>query len=158
MRGASCRSPSAIQIFPTDITLHGLEVDRGFRRMKHVLGFLAIGSLAIGVAACGGCDSPTGGCGPRGQFGVVRAVVVDGAQAPIPGAMVCAREGGGVVSEVCGATGGDGVVELSDVRAGSRRVTVDPPVGYTQGSDPLEKTVLVVGGRVSDIEFMLARL
>ncbi len=116
---------------------------------------IAIGAPLLALSACGGCDTLTGSCSGLGEFGLVRATVLDQDATPVPDVSVCSTMGTGATAQVCGSTQNDGTVDLPPVRAGSRRVSVDPPTGYVQGSTPLEKTVLVVRDQTTEVEFRL---
>ena len=108
-------------------------------------------ALSVGVA-CAECDTPTGSC-EGVEFGLVRVLVQDQEQAPVPNVNSCGTLGT-ASGRVCQFTQTDGVAELP-VGAGMRLIWVEPPEGYVQGSTPLEQMVDVVG--TIQVDFMLVR-
>ena len=97
-------------------------------------------ALAGALTACGGCDTLTGSCEDLSDTGFVRVLVLDQEGAPVPDVNSCAS----LTSNgwVCGFTQSDGVMR-HPVPVGMRRIWVEPPEGYVQGSDPLEQVVKV---------------
>ena len=111
-------------------------------------------ALSGGLAACADCDTPTGSCEGL-EFGLVRVLVRDQEETPVPNVNSCGTLGTGS-GQVCQFTQTDGVAELP-VRASMRRIWVEPPEGYVQGSTPLEQMVDVVVDGTTQVEFMLLR-
>ena len=106
-------------------------------------------ALTIVAGACGGCDTPSGSC-EGVDFGLIRVLVLDQDDNPVPGAPACAWT-------VCASTQANGAVELA-VRSGlEHRTWIELPAGYVQGSDPLEQSVTVVKDQTTQAEFRLVR-
>lgn len=111
--------------------------------------------LALSVGACGDGDGPT----PPSELGTVVVRVRDEQAAPVLGAAVrveLPRTGGGVY-EVGSTTRADGSWTLTAVPAGTRRVSVAPPSGYVSGAEPSVRSVVVVGGQTTSVDFVLRR-
>ena len=106
----------------------------------------------------------SGGCGEAGLSaprdpGTVRVSVRDELSAPVPGAGVRVEmpNNSGGVFEVGVSTRADGSATVSGVPAGSRRVTVTPPAGYSPGTEPPVRLVDVVKGQTVQVSFVLRR-
>lgn len=111
-------------------------------------------ALALLCTACG-----EGGMAAPRDPGTIRVAVRDEQAAPVAQANVrveMPNDRGGVF-ELGVSTRPDGVATISGVPAGSRRVTVTPPAGYSPGADPLTRMVVVVKGQTVAVGFVLRR-